>query len=360
MKAFLAADMKCARCHDAPAHPFDQSQLFGVAGLLDGKPQAIPATSTVNSRPGARPPAVSVSLHAGDKVSPGFDLGEIAPAEVSTAMIPERASSRDRLAAMIVSPRNARFARVMANRVWARFIGTGLAEPVDDWDGGDGMTVSHPELLDDLARDFVASGYRLEHLSRRIFNSQVYQAGAENPPPRVATAESRLFAGPSRRRLSAEQMVDSLFAASGKSFGSELLCVDPEGRRPPSEMLNLGIPTRAWQFASTANERDRPALTLPITQTFVDLMDAFGWRPARQDPITVRDDLTTALQPALLANGVVSGRVARLSDDSAFTDLTSIDQPARDAHPFGLLAGPVPAADGVRNASDGRLSGRDL
>ena len=320
-KAFLAADMKCARCHDAPAHPFDQSQLFGLAGLLDGKPQAIPVTSTVKSRPGARPPSISVSLHAGDKVRPGFDLGDLAPADLPTSMLSDVAPSRDRLAALIVSPRNARFARVMANRVWARFMGAGLVEPVDDWDGPDGTTVSHPELLDDLARDFVASGYRLEHVARRIFNSRVYQSTVENAPPRGASAETRLFAGPVRRRMSAEQMVDSLFAASGKSFGSEALCVDPEGRRPPTEMLNLGIPTRAWQFASTANERDRPALTLPITQTFVDLMDAFGWRPARQDPITVREDVTTPLQPALLANGVVAGRVARLSDDSAFTAL---------------------------------------
>jgi hypothetical protein len=131
-----------------------------------------------------------------------------------------------------------------------------------------------------------------------------------------------------RRRMSAEQLVDSLFAVAGKPFGSEELCVDPEGRRPPTEMLNLGVPTRAWQFASTANERDRPALTLPLTQTFVDLMQAFGWRPARQDPITRRDEVTTPLQPASLANGVVTGRVAQLSDDSAFTALCLEDRPA--------------------------------
>jgi hypothetical protein len=329
-KAFLAVDMKCARCHDAPAHPFDQSQLFALAGMLGGKPQAIPATSTVRSREGARAPAVSVSLHAGDRVEPGFDLAEIAPTGLPPGLIADDAPPRERLAALLVSPRNARFARVAVNRVWARFLGAGLVEPVDDWDGGGEAGISHPELLDDLARDFVASDYDLKALARRIFQSRAYQALPENPPEPGAPAGSRHFAGPVRRRMTAEQVVDSLFAAAGKPFGSESLCVDPEGRRPSAEMLNLGVPTRAWQFASTANERDRPALSLPVTQTFVDLMQTFGWRPARQDPITVREGATTPLQPASIANGIVAGRAARLSDDSAFTALGLQDRPLTD------------------------------
>ncbi len=326
-KAFLAADMKCARCHDAPGHPFEQSQLFGIAGMLDGKAQSIPATSTVRSQEGGRLPAVSVTLHAGDKVEPGFDLSDIAPSELSDRSLAASSSSRDKLAALLVSPDNPRFARVIVNRVWARYMGVGIVEPIDDWDGDSGTSVSHPELLDDLARDFVASGYDLKSLAARILNSQTYQGQAEGAPPQRSSAESRRFAGPSRRRMSAEQLVDSLFAAAGKSFGTEEQCVDPEGRRPPNEMLNLGIPTRAWQFASTANERDRPALSLPVTQTFIDLMQSFGWRPARQEPLTLREEATTPLQPAQLANGVVSGRAARLSDDSAFTALALTDQP---------------------------------
>ena len=326
-KAFLAADMKCARCHDAPAHPFDQAQLFGLAGMLDGKAQAIPVTSTVRSQAGGRTPAVSVSLHAGDKVEPGFDLSDLAPAELPRGAIEGAGSTRERLAALLVSPRNTRFARVLVNRLWARYLGVGLVEPIDDWDGESGTSISHPEILDDLARDFLASGYNLKQVARRILNSQAYQAQAEGSPPSRASSESRAFAGPARRRMSAEQMVDSLFAAAGKAFGSEEQCVDPEGRRPPTEMLNLGVPTRAWQFASTANERDRPALSLPVTQTFVDLLQTFGWRPSRQEPLTVREETTTPLQPAQLANGVVAGRAARLSDDSAFTALCLHDQP---------------------------------
>jgi len=128
--------------------------------------------------------------------------------------------------------------------------------------------------------------------------------------------------------MSAEQVVDSLYAAVGKRFGAEELNLDPDGRRPPTEFLNLGTPRRAWEFTSTSNERDRPALSLPVVQSLVDVLETFGWRPSRQDPISVRDETTTPLQPALLANGTVAGRVARLSDDGAITALCLEDRPA--------------------------------
>ena len=129
--------------------------------------------------------------------------------------------------------------------------------------------------------------------------------------------------------MSAEQVLDSLFAAAGKPFRAEELCLDSDGRRPPTEFLNLGRPQRAWQLALPSNERDRPALTLPVVSSLTDVLVAFGWRAARPDPITVREDAITPLQPALLANGVViDGRIARLSDDSAVTALCLEDQPA--------------------------------
>ena len=101
-------------------------------------------------------------------------------------------------------------------------MGWGFMEPVDDWDHAE---VSHPELLDFLGRVFVLSGYDLKHLARLILNSQAYQRellpnAIESEP---AEPEERLFAGQVRRRLSAEQVVDSLFAISGKAMGAEEL-----------------------------------------------------------------------------------------------------------------------------------------
>jgi hypothetical protein len=69
------------------------------------------------------------------------------------------------------------------------------------------------------------------------------------------------------------------------------------------------------------NERDRPSLSLPGAQTAVTLLEAFGWRASRQDPLTYREKEPTAVQPAILANGVFAKRVAQLSEDSAFVSL---------------------------------------
>lgn len=318
-KAFLAVDMKCARCHDAPFHPFAQEDLFGLAALLAGKPQAIPATSTVPMQPGGRTPAVSVSLAAGQKIAPLWNLTDIAPEEPEADLMPANPTPRDRLAILLTSPRNTRFAPVIVNRVWQRYMGFGLVEPVDDWDGD--VRNRHPELLADLAREFMIHGYDLKHIARVILESKAYQGESR-------LADDKAPDAPARRRMSAEQLLDSLFAAVGKPFRAEELCLDIDGRRPPTEFLNLGTPTRAWQLALPSNERDRPALTLPVTSSLTDILIGFGWRAARPDPITLREEVTTPLQPALLANGVVvDGRIARLSDDSAITELCLNDQP---------------------------------
>src|SRR3954469_1861160 len=117
-KAFLAAEMKCARCHDAPGHPYDQADLFGLAGMLAGKAVTVPAASTVKAQPGGRAPAVSVTLKAGESVGPHWNLGEIRDADVPEDLLPPEPTSRDRLALLVTAPTNKRFAPVLANRLW--------------------------------------------------------------------------------------------------------------------------------------------------------------------------------------------------------------------------------------------------
>ena len=116
----------------------------------------------------------------------------------------------------------------------------------------------------------------------------------------------------------------SLFLAAGKDFDAEELTFDPNRTRG---FLNLGTPERAWQFTSLANERDRPALSMPVNQSIVDVLATFGWRATRPDPITKREEIATALQPLLLANGMMSSRVVRLSEDHAVTELCLQKQP---------------------------------
>jgi hypothetical protein len=325
-QAFLGVKLGCARCHDAPFHPYKQKDLFSMAALLNGKAMKLPVTSTVPLVEGGRRPAVQITLKPGDSIEPGWAFADLVKHDETGALPVEgKVESRRSLAALLVSPRNERFAQVVVNRVWKRYMGMGFVEPVDDWAR---VKPSHPELMQFLAREFVMSGYDLKHLARMIFSSHAYQRQpiellADSQLP----AKARWFAGPVRRKMTAEQLVDSLHVAVGKKFECEDLNLNPAGDRAPSQFLNMGKPARAWQLTALSNERDRPALALPIAQALVDVMTAYGWRQSRQSPATARDDASSPLQTLVLANGVLGTRVVRLSDDSAFTELALKDQP---------------------------------
>ena len=316
-QAFLGMQMKCARCHDAPFHSYNQKDLFSMAAMLSRKPVAVPKTSSVPVVPGHKS-RVEVSLVPGTSVKPYW------PFKADELSEPISSDSRAQLATMITHGHRERFAEVIVNRVWQRYLGWGLVEPADDWENAE---ASHPQLLKWLAREFLKSGYDLKHVARLILNSHAYQRQVDPAFTRAGEPEDRFFAGPSRRRLSAEQVVDSLFAVAGKEMGVEPLTLDVNGRGTVATFLNLGMPRRAWQFTSLSNERDRPSLAIPKAQSVVDVLQTFGWRDARQDALTRRDDEPNVLQPSALANGIVGRRIAQLSDDSAFTELAlrSID-----------------------------------
>jgi Protein of unknown function (DUF1553)/Protein of unknown function (DUF1549) len=318
--AFLGVQMKCARCHDSPTHRSTQEELFQLAAMLGQKPITVPESSSVpldKLHSLGRKPLINVTLRPGTKVEPAWPFPEFAAA---ASDLPAEATPRDRLAALIVAPENERFAQVIANRVWKRLMGRGLVEPVDDWEKGE---TTHPELLRYLGRALVRGGYDLKHLVRLILNSDAYQRAAD---PDLSDPDP-LFAAPARRRLAAEQIVDSLFRATGKAFETEEVNLDLDGRRFMSNSISLGVPRRAWQLAATSNERDRPSLSLPRVQAVVDVLEAFGWRPSRQDALTVRETAPNLIQPAVLANGTMGVWLTRLSDDHGVTRLALEDQP---------------------------------
>ncbi len=323
-QAFLGMNLACARCHDAPYHDFKQKDLFSLAAMLNRAPQEVPKSSSIpanaNIVVGKR---IQVTLHPGDKVSPEWTFASYGGAS-SADFVRKADDTREQLAAFITSPNNDRFAQVIVNRVWKRYLGLGFVEPVDDWEN---KTPSHPELLAWLAREFMTHGYDLKHVARLIFNSHTYQRVAGQDTPKSDESADRLFASPMRRRLAAEQMVDSLFAVTGKPIQSELLTLDNDAKSSAKDFLNLGYAHRAWQFTGLSNDRDRPALSMPKTQAIIDVLAMFGWRESRQGPLSARDHSPNVLQPAVLANGDMgNGRIARLTDDCAVTELCVQDQ----------------------------------
>ncbi|NQV23211.1 MAG: DUF1553 domain-containing protein [Rhodopirellula sp.] len=322
-QGFLALEMKCARCHDAPYHDFEQEDLFSIAAMLKRSPQKVPRSSTI---PGGKSNSelVKVSLKPEQPISAKWPFAEKVDSGIPDGILSSTGDSRLELAARVTSPLNTRFAEVLVNRLWHRYLGRGLVISIDDWET---ESPSHPELLQYLAREFVLSGYDVKQLARLILNSHTYQrqfAATDDDTP------AELFASPSRQRLTAEQLVDTLFATSGKEFRAGDMNIDIDGSREIKSSLNLGIPRRAWMFSSMSNERDRPSLTLPYVAPFVSTLETFGWRSSRQSPLTIREEAATVLQPAIIANGTLGRRFTRLSDDSAFTMLALQDQPASE------------------------------
>ena len=148
----------------------------------------------------------------GDPEKPGDEVprrwlsilgGETVPAESG--------SGRKELGDWIV--RSPLAARVMANRIWEWHFGHGLVRSSNDF-GARGEKPTNPELLDWLAAKFVESGFSVKTMHRLIVESRVYQrAGAA---PSAADPDNRLLAHYPRRRLTAEELRDSLLSASGQ------------------------------------------------------------------------------------------------------------------------------------------------
>lgn len=322
-QAFLGIEMKCARCHDAPFHDVKQKDLFNLAAMLTRKPIKIPESSSV---PGGlqttRKMLIELSIFPGDLISPAFPFTNLIVdknATLPTQWLNNPKDTREQFALYLTWHKNKRFARVMANRIWRRYLGFGLVEPVDDWQDAQ---ISHPQLLDYLAEELITSGYDMRHLSILILSSHTYQRRFDTRKSQPFNHHEHLFAAPPRRRMQAEQVVDSLFTTAGKQLNSEPLTMDLDGRSSVTAFLNLGNrPSRAWHFTSLSNERDRPSLAKPRAQSIVDVLKTFGWRETRQNPLTVRDNTPTLQQPAMLANSVLTKRIATLSDDSAFKQL---------------------------------------
>ncbi|WP_246120076.1 DUF1553 domain-containing protein [Blastopirellula retiformator] len=313
-QAFLGVQMKCARCHDAPYHDIAQADLFGMGAMLNRSQISVPKSSTVPG--GGREGIVKSMLKPGQKITPHWAFEQLT-ADPDDAYLNDADDSREQLALLMTAPENSRFAQVIVNRVWKRLMGVGFVEMVDDWETAD---PSHPELLEYLARDFVANGYDLKHLARQIVSSDAYQRTSIEPSPFGFD-----FAGPATRRMTAEQIVDSLFVACEKPLDAGPLNIDLDGSRSSSNSTDFGVPTRAWEFISLSNERDRPSLAKPFAAPFVATMESFGWTGARQNPIAQREKEPNVLQPAILANGELGERFTRLSDDSVFTEMALED-----------------------------------
>lgn len=149
-------------------------------------------------------------------------------------------------------------ARVFVNRIWQHHFGDGLVASENDF-GVMGERPSHPELLDWLAAEFIASGWSMKHMHRLIIASSTYQqrsagmrpADAAGAHPAGATAvrsidtSNRLLAHFAQRRLSAEAVRDSMLAISGQ-LNLEMAGVSVYPRLPRAVLEGQSRPGEGW------------------------------------------------------------------------------------------------------------------
>jgi hypothetical protein len=146
----------------------------------------------------------------------------VAPAALSSvgktmklaAGTPEQ-QRRVALAKWITDPGHPLTARVIVNRLWQHHFGVGLVATPSDF-GRNGAKPSHPELLDFLASELVASGWSLKHVHRQILLSAGYRRSSAHDAKAVAAdAGNRLLWRYPPRRLEAEPLRDAILSVSG-------------------------------------------------------------------------------------------------------------------------------------------------
>jgi hypothetical protein len=206
LRAFLPAataaslrDLEQARARAAAAVPAKQPPAICVA---EGAPVDLPVH--------LRGSHLTLAEHAVPRGVPSV-LHALVPAQPMSAA----GSGRRELAQWLFDVRNPLTARVQANRIWQRLFGEGLVRSPSNF-GRRGDVPVHRELLDWLARDFVAHGWSQKRLFRRILLSRAWQSSADiRADAAAADPENRLLWRHERRRLQAEAIRDAMLAVAG-------------------------------------------------------------------------------------------------------------------------------------------------
>jgi hypothetical protein len=200
-QVFLGVRIACAECHH---HPFDrwaQDDYYGMTAFF--APLALRAT-----------PAGEVLQAAGDPPTRNPRTGAVVPAHVLGTAPPAAPLPGDRralLADWLTAPDNPWFARNLANRAWAHFLGRGLVEPVDDVRATN--PPANPELLDALAQYLVESKYDFRQLVRTITASRVYQLSSRPNPTNERDEQN--YSRALLKRIDAEVLLDMVCQTTG-------------------------------------------------------------------------------------------------------------------------------------------------
>lgn len=215
-QVFLGIRLQCAKCHNHPFDKWSQDEYYQWTSVFDGVDYEI-----VDNK---RRDKLDSHEFVGDQIVKVAEGKNVKNARTGESASPKFLGSNDavqgdrlkQLAGWLSSPGNRLFAEAQTNRIWYHLMGIGLVDPVDDLR----LTnpASHPELLDALTDEWIASGFSLKHLVRTIVLSRTYQLASEFDPTQLGEDEQydeRLFARAVVRRLTAEQLLDAQSAVLG-------------------------------------------------------------------------------------------------------------------------------------------------
>ena len=203
-QVFLGIRIDCAQCHHHPFDRWSQSDYVGMEAFFvqptikkTPRGETLFASATAGA---SKHPRTGEAIHA---YALGEKMGDASPA----------GDRRQALATWMTAPSNQWFARNLANRSWAHFIGRGLVVPVDDVR----LTnpPSNPELLDALAKHFLDSGFDLQAMIRFITASRTYQLAAT--PNATNLRDEQNYSRALLRPIEAEVLFDAVCQTTGVS-----------------------------------------------------------------------------------------------------------------------------------------------
>lgn len=240
VRVFLGTQIGCAQCHDHPFDQWTQYQFYELAAFTTGTRTRIkrgdpgfaksnPANAMINEArkhydkgrvPGAFQRMIRANTYSVSEIKASLRLPhdyayddakpkELVEPAVLWGEVPTKAakaSPRHQFAAWVTSPENKQFSNMIVNRMWKRFMGIGMVEPIDDF-RDEHPCVNEP-AMEYLGKELVRSGFNLKDLTRIILYSQTYQRAASDYS--VTSGKAYYFPGPTVRRMTAEQVWDSM------------------------------------------------------------------------------------------------------------------------------------------------------
>jgi hypothetical protein len=241
--------------------------------------------------------------------------------ELGTSQSTPEGERRLRLAEWIANPNNPLTARVMVNRIWHYHFGRGIVGTPNDF-GFNGDRPTNPKLLDWLASEFMAKGWRLKPLHRLILLSNTYrQSSQPNAKAQAVDADDRWLWRFAPRRLEGEAVRDSMLSVSGK--------LNPQMGGPSFRPFTVFVNNSAFYTPidnDTPDFNRRTVYRINVNSAKSALLDSLDCPdPSTKTPR--RSVTTTALQALELMNSSFVVRQARCFAErikkSSGTDTTS-------------------------------------